>query len=160
MAEEEKKNVRARAGKQLTMVAVGKKWTVVTKTSAAKKTADGSEKRVEAGFELLTDALLEELRINGPEIVKKLVEKAMAGDTQSTKLLVAMVMEKLAADQKARLMKKALSKEKAEKKSAKQGTKRSSVAMNIEAAPEWGAERKKEDAKAAGGSENKSNAGQ
>lgn len=160
MAGEEQKQRSAGTGKHRAVVAkksavkkaIAAKTTVKStahqkkRKTAAKKKAAGNEKQVEAGFEFLTEAVVEELRTNSPQIAKKLVEKAKAGDTQAMKMLLAAAKDKLATAEKARLVKKLLSKEKAEKKSTQQGKERRSIAMNIEAAPEWGGEGKAESA--------------
>jgi len=127
MAEQRKRAAASTAKKKAVRKPAGTK-TGSNKAAARTKTKAGSEQS-EAGFEQLLSAVQNELSQRGELIARKLRQKSEAGDTQSTKLLIAL----------------------ATKPSQKLVAKAESVALKIASDPEWKPEGRQEtQAEAAG----------
>jgi hypothetical protein len=115
MAEQKKRARAGTAGKK----AVAKPEGTAVKQQrkpAVKRAKKATGEQVVAGFEMLRSAALNELSQNGERIAQKLREKSELGDTKSTKLLIELATKM---------------------KIPKPVTNLESVALKIEADPEW-----------------------
>lgn len=111
MAEEKKQRARTAAGRQ--------QAAKTERKNAARSRKSEHEELVDAGFEALQEAVFRKLCENSEDIVEALFQKSGAGDAQSTRVVLQFVKELLKT------------------KGAKKVAKRSSMALRIEAEPEW-----------------------
>lgn len=111
MAEEKKQRARRTAGRQRTAKAKRK--------DAATKRKSEYEELIDAGFEALQEAVFRKLCEDSERIADALFEKSGSGDAQSTRMVLQFVKELLKT------------------KGAKKVAKRPSMALRIEAEPEW-----------------------